>query len=79
MSWRVVEHAERRWHVTPAAERRANSPQWTLVFSFRSAPPDQRSFWVSYPLSSPSKAALFAQAERISNDALAAILAEHVE
>jgi hypothetical protein len=79
MPWRVVEHAERRWHVTPAAERRANSPQWTLVFSFRCSAPDQRSFWVTYPLSSPSKAALFAQADRIPDDALMAILAEHVE
>ena len=35
MVWRVVEHADRQWNVTIAAERRANSAQWNLVFSFR--------------------------------------------
>lgn len=79
MAWRVLEHAERRWHVSVAAERRANAVQWTLVFSFRAAPPEQRSFWVTYPLSSPSRSALFAQADRIPDETLAAILAEHVE
>lgn len=79
MAWRVVEHADRRWHVTIAAERRGNAAQWTLVFSFRAAHPDHRSFWVTYPLASVSRAALFAQAEQISDDTLTAILAEHVE
>ncbi|HUF35496.1 MAG TPA: hypothetical protein VMN37_06075 [Gemmatimonadales bacterium] len=79
MAWRVVEHADRRWHVTIAAERRANAAQWSLVVSFRSAPPDQRTFWVTYPLASHSRAALFAQAEQITDGTLAAILAEHVE
>jgi hypothetical protein len=79
MAWRVVEHADRQWHVTPAAERRADASQWTLVFSFRSASPDQRTFWVTYPLSSKSRAALFAQAEQISDETLAAILVELLE
>lgn len=79
MAWRVVEHADRRWHVSIAAERRANAAQWSLVVSFRSAPPEQRTFWVAYPLASPSRAALFAQAEQISDGTLAAIVAEHVE
>ena len=79
MPWRVVEHADRQWYVTVAAERRASASQWSLVFSFRSAPPDRRTFWVTYPLSSHSRAALFAQAEQISDDALAAIIVEHLE
>jgi hypothetical protein len=33
----------------------------------------------TYPLSSLSRAALFAQAERMTNEDLAAILAEHIE
>ena len=78
MAWRVVEHDARRWHVTVAAERRANSAEWNLVFSFRSADPEQRTLWVTYPLSSASKAALFAQADRLSSDRLAAFLAEHL-
>ena len=78
MAWRVVEHADRQWQVTIAAERRAHATQWTLVFSFRAVPPE-RTFWVTYPLTSVSRAALFAQAERISNEDLAAILAEHLD
>jgi hypothetical protein len=78
MVWRVVEHEARRWQVTVAAERRANSAEWNLVFSFRSVEPEQRTLWVTYPLSSASKAALFAQADRLSSDTLAAFLAEHL-
>jgi hypothetical protein len=78
MVWRVVELDDRRWNVTVAAERRANSPYWNLVFSFRPADVGQRSFWATYPLSSSSRSALFAQAESITDDALAAFLAEHL-
>lgn len=74
MAWRVLEHAGRMWNVSLAAERRPNSPQWNLVFSFRSVDPHQRSIWATYPLSSSSKAALFAQADRISNKDLVALL-----
>jgi hypothetical protein len=76
---RVVEHGDRRWNVTVAAERRANSAQWNLVFSFRCASADRQSFWATYPLSSSSKAALFAQADKLSNDALTAFLSEHLD
>jgi hypothetical protein len=79
MVWRTVEHADRQWNVTFAAERRANSHQWSLVFSFRAVGPDQPCFWATYPLASASKAALFAQAERISNETLTAFLAEHLD
>lgn len=79
MAWRVVEHGARRWNVTIAAERRANSAHWILVFSFRCAGEERQSFWATYPLSSSSKGALFAQAEKISNDALTAFLSEHLD
>jgi hypothetical protein len=59
-----------------AAERQPNSPQWNLVFSFRPSDPGQRSVWATYPVSSSSKAALFAQADRVSNDDLIALLAQ---
>lgn len=81
MPWRVIEHGDQRWQVAIAAERRANSPQWSLVFSFRADGadgPGRRPIWATYPLSSSSKAALFAQAERLPDDALTALLAEHV-
>lgn len=76
MAWRVVDHGDRRWNVTVAAERRANSAQWNLVFSFRCAGTERSSLWASYPMSSSSKAALFAQAEKLSDDALTALLSE---
>jgi hypothetical protein len=79
MAWRVVEHDERRWNVSMAAERRANSPHWNLVFAFRTADVGQRPIWATYPLSSSSKAALFAQAEKLSDDALTAFLAEQLQ
>ena len=79
MAWRVVEHDDRRWTVSIAAERRANSPHWNLVFSFRPTDVGQRSIWATYPVASASKAALFAQAEKLSDDALTALLAEHLQ
>ena len=79
MAWRVVEHGNRRWSVTVAAERRANSAQWDLVFSFRCVSTERQSFWATYPLSSSSKAALFAQAEKLSDEALAAFLSDHLD
>jgi hypothetical protein len=79
MAWRVLEHDARRWNVSIAAERRANSSQWTLVFSFRPVDAGQGSLWAAYPLTSSSKAALFAQAEKLSDDTLAALLAERLE
>jgi hypothetical protein len=79
MAWRVVEYGNRRWSVTVAAERRANSAQWNLVFSFRCSGAERQSVWVTYPLSSSSKAALFAQAEKLPNEALTAFLSEHLD
>ena len=79
MAWRVVEHGDRRWSVTVAAERRANSAVWNLVFSFRCTSTGRQSFWATYPLSSASKAALFAQAEQLSDDTLTALLSQHLD
>jgi hypothetical protein len=75
MAWRVLDHAGQRWNVSIAAERQPNSPQWNLVFSFRGVDPGQRSIWAAYPISSSSKAALFARADRISDRDLVALLA----
>lgn len=79
MAWRVLEHAGRRWNVSLAAERRPDSPQWNLVFSFRAVDPGQRPIWATYPLSASSKAALFIQADRISDQDLIALLAAHID
>ena len=79
MAWRVVEHGAQRWQVSVAAERRADSPTWNLILSFRSAEPARRTFWAAYPLHSPSRAALFARAAQIPDESLAALLAEYVD
>jgi hypothetical protein len=79
MAWREVEHGNRRWSVTVAAERRPNSAQWNLVFAFRCASAERQSFWATYPLASSSKAALFAQAEKLPNEALTALLSEQLD
>jgi hypothetical protein len=74
MAWRTLEHDGRRWNVSIAAERTPNSSQWNLVFSFRAADPGQRSVWAPYPISSSSKAALFARADRLSDKDLVELL-----
>jgi hypothetical protein len=79
MAWRVVEHGDRRWNVTVAAERHASSAQWNLVFSFRCPGAERHSVWATYPLASSSKAVLFAQAEQLSNDAISAFLSEQLD
>jgi hypothetical protein len=76
MAWRVLEHAGQSWNVSFAAERGPNSAQWNLVFSFRPVAAGQRSVWAVYPVSSSSKSALFAQADRISDRDLVQLLTE---
>lgn len=78
MAWRVLSHGDTLWNVTVAAERTANTSNWQLVLSFRAAGPRRSTFWAPYPLVSASKAALFAQAEQISNEKLSAVLAQHL-
>ena len=75
MAWRVLEHGGQTWNVSLAAERGPSSSQWNLVFSFRPSEPGKRLIWATYPLSSSSKAALFAQADRLSNKDLTELLA----
>ena len=75
MAWRVLEHGGHTWNVSIATERVPSSSQWNLVFSFRTTEPTRRLIWATYPLSSSSKAALFAQADRLSNKDLMELLA----
>ncbi len=78
MAWRVLEHADSIWKVTCAAERPPHAEAWRLVLSFRSAERHRRAFWAAYPLEADSKAALFHQADRLSDEALAAVLTERL-
>jgi len=78
MAWRVVEFADTQWSVSAAVERRPHKSYYRLVLGFRSSGPDATSVWAPYPLESDSKSCLFAEAERLSTDRLAALLAEHI-
>lgn len=79
MAWRMVELADTTWHVSLAAERRANSSAWALVLSFRPAGDRVRAVWAEYPLTSSSRSALFAQAERLTDAHLAQLLARQLD
>jgi hypothetical protein len=78
MAWRVLDIGDQTWNVSFAAERRANSEQWGLVLSFRSAGPASRSFWAPYPIQASSKAAIYTRAETLSDQELASVLTEHL-
>lgn len=74
MAWRTLAIDNREWSVSVAAERQPGSHDWTLVAAFRSPAPDARRLWVPLQISSPSKAALFARADTLSQDDLAVAL-----
>ena len=78
MAWRVVQHGDERWTISPAAERHPGGQEWRLAFLFRAAGNRARSFWAAYPAASASKALLFARADHIPDDQLTAILSERL-
>ena len=78
MAWRVIEVGDEVWNISIAAERRANSEQWELVLSFRSSGPAPRRFWAPVPMQSTSKAAIYAQAEKLSDRELIDLLNDHL-
>lgn len=79
MAWRVVSHGNQTWHVHIGAERRPNENTWQLMLSFRMADAETcQCSWAPYPIQAQSKASVYAQAERISDSALAEILRETV-
>ncbi len=80
MPWRVIACGEQLWHVDAIAERPANTQAWQLALSFRAASARLRgpSLWTLFPLEATSKASLFIQAERITNEALSQVLAERL-
>jgi hypothetical protein len=77
MASRRLECADGPWRVALAAERSAVTAPWSLVLSFRSEQ-SGRSVWAPFPLQSQSQASLFAQAERISDADLIAVLSERL-
>ncbi|MEP6574655.1 MAG: hypothetical protein ABJD11_18285 [Gemmatimonadota bacterium] len=78
MAWREITVAETRWSVSPLAERAAHASAWRLVLAFRPVPMTRRSVCAPFPLESSSRSALFAQADRLSDDAIVATLADRI-
>lgn len=78
MAWRVLELGNEVWNISIAAERRANSDQWALVLSFRSSGATPRRFWAPVPIESTSKAAVYSQAEKLSDRDLTELVNEHL-
>jgi len=78
MSWRLVAIGDTVWSVTPAAERSVHSALYRLVLSCRPRGGSGPSVVVPYPLESPSKSAVFAQAENFPPERIAAFLGEQL-
>ena len=80
MVWRVIDAEGHRWNVHPAAEMRPNVRMWQLMLSFRATDAEQepRTLWAAYPMESSSKSSLFEAAERLTDEALKEILAQHL-
>ena len=79
MTWRVINANNEVWSVMATAERRYDERQWQLTLRFRCKNNDRNrdAFWVQFPLESGSKSSLFALADRIGDDELRQLLAEH--
>jgi hypothetical protein len=78
MAWREIQIGNRRWAVSPVAERVAHAHAWRLVLNCRCADPAPRAVWAATTLQSSSRSDLYAQADRLSDARVAAVLAEHV-
>jgi len=79
MAWREVTIGETRWAIAPVAERVANTHAWRLVLSCRCAGEARRPLWAATGLQSSSRSDLYAQADRLSDARVAAVVASHVQ
>lgn len=78
MPWKEVVVGEATWTVAPVAERVANTQAWRLVLSCRCTGADRRSVWASTSLQSSSRSDLYAQADRMSDERVQALLTRHL-
>lgn len=79
MAWREITVGETRWSVAPVAERVANTHGWRLMLSCRAAGKPSGPLWASTGLQSSSRSDLYAQADRLSDDKVAAVVAKHLD
>lgn len=78
MAWKEVQVGDIRWTISPVAERVANTHAWRLVLNCRSSGDSVRTVWATTSLQSSSRSDLYAQADRLSDARVAAVVAEHV-
>lgn len=78
MAWKEVTLGTDRWAVAPVAERVASAGAWRLVLNCRCAGEGSRAIWAPTGLQSSSRSDLYAQADRLSDDRVRAVLSEHL-
>lgn len=80
MAWRVIDAQGETWLVQAAAEMRHDVRVWQLTLSFRvrDSEREPQSFWATYPIESSSKSSLFQAADRLSDEVLKEVLAQHL-
>lgn len=78
MPWKEISVGETRWAVAPVAERVANTPAWRLVLNCRPLGNTGRSVWASTTLQSFSRSDLYAQADRLTDAKVAAVVARRL-
>ena len=78
MAWREITVGDTQWKVFPVAEKTPRSNGWRLVLAFRPNPPQRRSVWAQTSLESQSRTDLFAKADRMTAEKIAAALTERL-
>jgi len=78
MAWKEVQIGDIRWTVSPVVERVAHTHAWRLVLNCRSRGESVRTVWATTSLQSSSRSDLYAQADRLTEARLTAVVAEHV-
>jgi hypothetical protein len=77
MAWREIIIGDTTYSVSPVAERVPNSHAWRLVLNCRTG--DRLSqVWAATSLQSSSRSDLYAQADRLSDSRLKAVVTEQV-
>jgi hypothetical protein len=78
MAWREIIIGDVLYTVSPVAERVPNSHAWRLVLNCRNGGDRARQVWAATSLQSSSRSDLYAQADRLSDSRLKAVVTEHV-
>jgi hypothetical protein len=78
MAWREITLGGVRWIVAPVAERAADAHSWRLMLSYRNSGEPRKPVWAPSGLISSSRSDLYAQADRLPEERLSAVLAAHL-